>query len=190
MSSAFDLCLLLYVIRVAGWLKHWNLSLSQVGKVTSVYLTLNGGSPDMVYLKQAGWREVIPCTSARSFQAKYGCHERVAMQKYKRGSRHSRQEQAQHQAIRQILVSISLQTEMGLRWTRQLLSQLLFRYALLAHSPRGRKEMKAIVVHCPLKTQSSYMTSHGITLYCSMPEWCQKRRSFSDAWFLAKAMVQ
>ncbi len=28
MSSRFDLCLLLYVIRLAGWLKHCNLSLS------------------------------------------------------------------------------------------------------------------------------------------------------------------
>ena len=119
----------------------------------------------MVYLKQAGWREVIPCTSARSFQARYGCHEQVAIQKHERGSRHIRQEQAQHQAIRQILVLMCLQTEMGLRWTRQLLSQLLFRYALLAHSPHAHKEMKAIVVHCPLKTQSSYMTSHSIALH-------------------------
>jgi len=28
MFSTFDLCLLLYVIRLAGWLKHCNLSLS------------------------------------------------------------------------------------------------------------------------------------------------------------------
>ena len=28
MSSRFDICLLLYVIRLAGWLKHCNLSLS------------------------------------------------------------------------------------------------------------------------------------------------------------------
>ena len=30
MFFTFDLCLLLYVIRLAGWLKHCNLSLSQV----------------------------------------------------------------------------------------------------------------------------------------------------------------
>ena len=30
MSSRFDVCLLLYVIRLAGWLKHCNLSLSHV----------------------------------------------------------------------------------------------------------------------------------------------------------------
>ncbi len=29
MFSTFDLCLLLYVIRLAGWLKHCNLSLSE-----------------------------------------------------------------------------------------------------------------------------------------------------------------
>ncbi len=29
MSSKFELCLLLYVIRLAGWLKHCNLSVSQ-----------------------------------------------------------------------------------------------------------------------------------------------------------------
>ena len=29
MSSRFDICLLLYVIRLAGWLKHCNLSLSE-----------------------------------------------------------------------------------------------------------------------------------------------------------------
>ena len=119
----------------------------------------------MVYLKQVGWREVIPCTSARSFQAKYGCHEQVAMQKHKRGSRHIRQEQAQLQAIRQILALMCLQTGTSLRWIRQLLSQLLFRYALLAQSPHAHKKMKAIVVHCPLKTQSSYMTSHSIALH-------------------------
>ena len=28
MFSTFDICLLLCVIRLAGWLKHWNLSLS------------------------------------------------------------------------------------------------------------------------------------------------------------------
>ena len=31
MSSRFDICLLLYVIRLAGWLKHCNLSLSLTG---------------------------------------------------------------------------------------------------------------------------------------------------------------
>ncbi len=31
MLSTFDLCLLLYVIRLAGWLKHCNLSLSLSG---------------------------------------------------------------------------------------------------------------------------------------------------------------
>ncbi len=31
MFSTFDLCLLLYVIRLAGWLKHCNLSLSPGG---------------------------------------------------------------------------------------------------------------------------------------------------------------
>ncbi len=31
MFSTFDLCLLLYVIRLAGWLKHCNLSLSLSG---------------------------------------------------------------------------------------------------------------------------------------------------------------
>ena len=87
----------------------------------------------MVYLKQAGWREVTHCTSARSIQAKYGCHEQVPMETHKRGSRHSRQEQAQHRVIRQTLLMMRLQIEC-LRWTRQLLSQLLFRCALLAHS--------------------------------------------------------
>ena len=32
MFFTFDLCLLLYVIRLAGWLKHCNLSLSQYRK--------------------------------------------------------------------------------------------------------------------------------------------------------------
>ncbi len=32
MFSTFDLCLLLYVIRLAGWLKHCNLSLSLSSK--------------------------------------------------------------------------------------------------------------------------------------------------------------
>ena len=36
MFSTFDLCLLLYVIRLAGWLKHCNLSLS---------LSLSAGRP-------------------------------------------------------------------------------------------------------------------------------------------------
>ncbi len=31
MLSTFDLCLLLYVIRLAGWLKHCNLCLSLSG---------------------------------------------------------------------------------------------------------------------------------------------------------------
>ncbi len=36
MFSTFDLCLLLYVIRLAGWLKHCNLSLSLVLRLLSV----------------------------------------------------------------------------------------------------------------------------------------------------------
>ena len=35
MFSTFDLCLLLYVIRLAGWLKHCNLSLSLLQKAGS-----------------------------------------------------------------------------------------------------------------------------------------------------------
>ena len=40
MFFTFDLCLLLYVIRLAGWLKHCNLSLSQVGMSTLPVRTL------------------------------------------------------------------------------------------------------------------------------------------------------
>jgi hypothetical protein len=88
------------------------------------------------------------------------------MQKHKRASRHSRQEQVQHQAIRQILLLMCLQTEMCIRWTRQLLSQLLFRYALHAHPPHAHKEVKTTVVQRPLKMQSPYITLHCIVLYC------------------------
>ncbi len=36
MSSKFDLCLLLYVIRLVGWLKHCNLSLSILTHIDAV----------------------------------------------------------------------------------------------------------------------------------------------------------
>ena len=37
MSSRFDVCLLLYVIRLAGWLKHCNLSLSLSLSLSAVF---------------------------------------------------------------------------------------------------------------------------------------------------------
>ena len=119
----------------------------------------------MVYLKQVGWREVTHCTSAWSIQAKHGCHEQVAMQKHKRGSRHNRQEQAQRQAIRQTLLLMRLQAETCLRWTRQLLNQLSCRYALHATFPHADKEVKTTVVQRPSKGRS-HLTFPSITYYC------------------------
>ena len=39
MFFTFDLCLLLYVIRLAGWLKHCNLSLSLSQRIATTHLT-------------------------------------------------------------------------------------------------------------------------------------------------------
>jgi hypothetical protein len=41
MSSAFDFCLLLHVIRLAGWLEHCSLSLSQVLSASQVLAACN-----------------------------------------------------------------------------------------------------------------------------------------------------
>ena len=124
----------------------------------------------MVYLKQAGWREVTHCTSAWSVQAKHGCHEQVAIQKHKRGSRHSRhsrQEQAQRQAIRQTLLLMRLQAETCLRWTRQLLSQLLCRYALHALFPHAHVEVKTTVVQSFKDSVTfDHLTQHCTALHC------------------------
>ncbi len=153
----------------------------------------------MVYLKQASWREVTQCTSAWSHRARHGCHEQVTRQKHERGSRHSRQEQSQHRVSRQTLLLMRLQTELCLRWTRQLLSQLLCRYALHVHSPSAHKEVKTTVVQHRSKTQSSYITlsysalhcitSHCLELHCTMPEWYQRQTCPSGSWCLAKSMV-
>ncbi len=45
MFSTFDLCLLLYVIRLAGWLKHCNLSLS-----LSAFMVCNRPSTESVQM--------------------------------------------------------------------------------------------------------------------------------------------
>ncbi len=128
------------------------------------------------------------CTSAWSHRARHGCHEQVTRQKHKRGSRHSRQEQSQHRVSRQTLLLMRLQTELCLRWTRQLLNQLLCRYALHVHSPHAHKEVKTTVVQHRLKTQSSYITLsysallcitlHCLELQCTAPEWYQRQPFF------------
>ena len=139
------------------------------------------------------------CTSAWSHRARHGCHEQVTRQKHKRGSRHSRQEQSQHRVSRQTLLLMRLQTELCLRWTRQLLNQLLCRSALHVHSPHAHKDVKTIVVQHRLKTQPSYITLsyialhcitlHCLELHCTTPEWSQRQPCLSGSCFLAKSMV-
>ncbi len=91
MSSKFDLCLLLYVIRLAGWLKHCNLSLSlrqRLQLLTQVHRCVKGSDThcrfsvsmlsahthpkyqaatalwfDQTLLKSSGVRATLSCTA-------------------------------------------------------------------------------------------------------------------------------
>ena len=45
MFFTFDLCLLLYVIRLAGWLKHCNLSLSLLSEARDLAVFLKSIQP-------------------------------------------------------------------------------------------------------------------------------------------------
>ncbi len=57
MFSTFDLCLLLYVIRLAGWLKHCNLSLSAVTLCSMLQTSLTAAGA--VWWKGQQWKHAM-----------------------------------------------------------------------------------------------------------------------------------
>ncbi len=66
MFSTFDLCLLLYVVRLAGWLKHCNLSLMSL----SCVLCLGQSFMDAILLlhlcnSTASKTRIRPCSARR-----------------------------------------------------------------------------------------------------------------------------